>query len=426
MPARPGAAKLNGMTTMTDPPSPAAPAPASAPQPQPPRRLRRSTDDRVAAGVAGGLGEYFGVDPVLFRVLFAVTSFFGGAGVIGYLLAWVLIPDHNTTQAPVDRISAWMRRHKIPFWLVAIVGLIVAWATFFSWWAPAGPSFIVVVAIVVLAIALSRRANPKSPVASNPIATPAAPMTTAGPDAPAFTSPTYTAPLPETAAAADEPYLSETRAWIRESRERRRRSAPIRWGTLGALVAAIGGLAIADAIGGIVIPVYFWVGGAIVLVGLGVGLATRRTPWGLTVLLVPAVLGLIAFGNSPASFHDGSGKTAWAPASASQLDDQYRLAFGQLTLDLRSINSVDTPRTINITQAAGQVHLLLPNTLNASVHADVHLGDVRVDDNSTNDGPNDAGGFGYQKVVPAPSTATGAELTINVHLAAGDVKIDHS
>jgi phage shock protein PspC (stress-responsive transcriptional regulator) len=379
--------------------------------------------------VAGGLGEYFGLDPVLFRVLFAVTSFFGGAGVIAYLLAWVLIPDQTTTEAPMDRIAGWMRRHKIPFWLVAAVALIVAWATFFSWWAPPGPSFIVVVAIVVLAIALARRTNPKNTAAGPPAAMPPAPVPTAPADptaftAPAFADPAYTAP--PTAPAADAPYLSQTRAWIQESRERRRRSAPVRWATLGALAAAIGGLAIADAVGGIVIPVYFWVGGAIVLLGLGVGLATRRTPWGLTVLLVPAVLGLIAFGNSPASFHDGSGRTGWAPASAGQLDDQYRLAFGQLTLDLRSINSIDAPRTINITQAAGQVHLLLPKTLNASVHTEVHLGDVRVDDNRNNDGPNDAGGFDYNKVVPAPTTATGAALTINVHLAAGDVKIDHS
>jgi phage shock protein PspC (stress-responsive transcriptional regulator) len=423
MPASPDAVRLDAMTTMTDPTGPTASAPN--PVPPAPRRLRRSNDDRVAAGVAGGLGEYFGLDPVLFRVLFAVTSFFGGAGVIAYLLAWVLIPDHNTTQAPMDRIAAWMRHRKIPFWLVAGIALIIAWVTFFSWWAPPGPSIVVVLAIVVLAIALSRRENPKNATATDPVPAPASePAAFAGPmsNESAFAAPAFTS----LATTADEPYLSETRAWIQASRERRRRSAPVRWSTLGALVAALGGLAIGDAVGGIVIPVYFWVGGAIVLLGLGVGLATRRTPWGLTVLLVPAVLGLIAFGNSPASFHDGSGRTAWAPASANQLDDSYRLAFGQMTLDLTSINSIDAPRTINITQAAGQVHLLLPKSLNASVHTDVHLGDVRVDDNRDNSGPNDAGGFDYKKVVPAPATATGAALTINVHLAAGDVKIDHS
>jgi phage shock protein PspC (stress-responsive transcriptional regulator) len=56
------------------------------------RRLRRNRSNRVAAGVASGLGDYFGIDPVLFRVLFATSAFFGGAGILAYLLAWAAIP----------------------------------------------------------------------------------------------------------------------------------------------------------------------------------------------------------------------------------------------------------------------------------------------------------------------------------------------
>jgi hypothetical protein len=66
----------------------------------------------------------------------------------------------------------------------------------------------------------------------------------------------------------------------------------------------------------------------------------------------------------------------------------------------------------------------LPKTLNASVHADVHAGDVRVDDR-TGDGPNDAGGVNLTHDVAAPTGATGAPLKINVHLATGDVTVDH-
>ena len=61
---------------------PPPPGPPGSPPPVGPRLLRRSDRNRVAAGVAGGLGEYFGVDPVLFRVLFAVGAFFGGAGIL--------------------------------------------------------------------------------------------------------------------------------------------------------------------------------------------------------------------------------------------------------------------------------------------------------------------------------------------------------
>jgi len=57
-----------------------------------PKRLLRSGDDRMIAGVAGGLGRYFQVDPVIFRIGFAVSVFFGGLGVLAYLALWLFVP----------------------------------------------------------------------------------------------------------------------------------------------------------------------------------------------------------------------------------------------------------------------------------------------------------------------------------------------
>jgi len=56
------------------------------------RRLYRSPDDRVVAGVCGGLGEYFSIDPVLVRIVWIVLSLAGGAGLLLYILAWILVP----------------------------------------------------------------------------------------------------------------------------------------------------------------------------------------------------------------------------------------------------------------------------------------------------------------------------------------------
>src|SRR4051812_49740462 len=78
------------------------------------RLLRRTRTDRVAAGVSSGLGDYFGVDPVLFRVLFATSAFFGGAGILAYLLAWAAIPDEGTERAPIDGWIAALRRRRFP------------------------------------------------------------------------------------------------------------------------------------------------------------------------------------------------------------------------------------------------------------------------------------------------------------------------
>ena len=58
-----------------------------------PIRLRRSTDDKVIAGVCGGLGTYFGVDPLFFRLAFVVLAIGGGSGVLLYIVAWLIIPE---------------------------------------------------------------------------------------------------------------------------------------------------------------------------------------------------------------------------------------------------------------------------------------------------------------------------------------------
>ena len=50
-----------------------------------PRILSRSSEDKMIAGVAGGLGEYFGVDPVLFRVGFVAATLLSGVGALAYL-----------------------------------------------------------------------------------------------------------------------------------------------------------------------------------------------------------------------------------------------------------------------------------------------------------------------------------------------------
>ena len=60
-----------------------------------PRRLTRSTENKYVAGVAGGLGRYFGLDPVLFRVAFGVSMVFGGIGIVAYIALWVFLPTED-------------------------------------------------------------------------------------------------------------------------------------------------------------------------------------------------------------------------------------------------------------------------------------------------------------------------------------------
>lgn len=61
------------------------------------KRLTRSTSDRTVAGVCGGLGEYFGVDPTFIRLGFALLAVLGGPGVLLYIILWIVMPEGRDT-----------------------------------------------------------------------------------------------------------------------------------------------------------------------------------------------------------------------------------------------------------------------------------------------------------------------------------------
>jgi phage shock protein PspC (stress-responsive transcriptional regulator) len=75
-------------------------APTTERPPSP--RLRRSTDDKVVAGVCGGLGRYFDVDPLFFRLAFVVLTIGGGSGILLYLIGWLVIPEQGKDEAVVS------------------------------------------------------------------------------------------------------------------------------------------------------------------------------------------------------------------------------------------------------------------------------------------------------------------------------------
>ncbi len=56
------------------------------------KRLYRSSKSKVFGGVAGGIAEYFDVDPIIIRLLFVIIAFAGGGGAIVYLILWIALP----------------------------------------------------------------------------------------------------------------------------------------------------------------------------------------------------------------------------------------------------------------------------------------------------------------------------------------------
>jgi phage shock protein PspC (stress-responsive transcriptional regulator) len=132
------------------------------PEPGEPRRLTRSSGDRVLAGVAGGLGRYFGVDPVMFRIGFVISLFFGGLGAIGYGLLWLFVPidaDPDLAQRAGGRLRAlgfWRGLGLLALGVLLLAGLAVlaaaaAFGVGLGWGVPTAILIIAIGALLALA-----------------------------------------------------------------------------------------------------------------------------------------------------------------------------------------------------------------------------------------------------------------------------------
>ena len=60
------------------------------------KRLLRSRNDRIVAGVAGGIAAMFGIDPLFVRIAFVALALFNGFGLVVYLALWLLVPNEDS------------------------------------------------------------------------------------------------------------------------------------------------------------------------------------------------------------------------------------------------------------------------------------------------------------------------------------------
>jgi phage shock protein PspC (stress-responsive transcriptional regulator) len=122
----------------------------------PSRPLLRSRDDRKIWGVAGGLAEHVGFNPTLVRIFFVVTLFFGGAGLLAYLVLAVALPEDDGTGQPVAE-SVWSRLGKVVLVCVLVaVGLFLAagLAVVSAWVTATGHGTVIAIAVIVFGLGL--------------------------------------------------------------------------------------------------------------------------------------------------------------------------------------------------------------------------------------------------------------------------------
>ena len=103
-----------------------------------PKKLYKSKNNKMFAGVAGGLAEYFNIDPVVIRGLFVLTAFVNGLGFIIYIVMMLLLPEEgevrrneNVIDISSDQKKNWFkgddgRRNLLALVVIVIGGFILA------------------------------------------------------------------------------------------------------------------------------------------------------------------------------------------------------------------------------------------------------------------------------------------------------------
>ncbi len=76
------------------------------------KKLYRSRKNTKIAGVCGGIAEYFNVDSNIIRLLAVLTVFFGGGGIIVYIIAWILIPLESVEDESSDKQTSRSREEN--------------------------------------------------------------------------------------------------------------------------------------------------------------------------------------------------------------------------------------------------------------------------------------------------------------------------
>ncbi len=289
--------------------------PPESPQP---RRLVRSRSDRVIGGVCGGLGRYFNIDPTIFRIGAVVLVFVGGAGLLAYLAALLLIPSEDSpaaTDAP--------GRNR---WLV-IAGVVVLLCV--SWPFLLGGGLLLAGILVPFAILVAAGVLVWWFVSGE------------GP-------------------GADAGDIAKRAAL-----------------GIGILVLcgviAIGGAWAAAAGGETVVAITVIVAGAAILIGAFV----RPVRW----LVLPAVTLALSAGAVSASGIDldgGVGERDYRPASVADLRDEYQLGMGELVVDLRQTDLPSGDVPVGIDLGIGEARLIVPADVCVATDAQVGIGEVRT------------------------------------------------
>jgi phage shock protein PspC (stress-responsive transcriptional regulator) len=390
-------------------------------------RLRRSSSDRYIAGVAGGLGRHFDVDPTIIRVVLAVLTFFGGAGVLVYGAVWLFVPEDGHATAPVE-VGTDARR--IILLVAGVIALSVVFGSpfFGGSWGHGFPLSLLVIGLICVALFATRdqrrqsRNQPPPPWGSVPTAAQQPAQQPYQPPAPEGTTMTVTDTRTETGQQPPAWMPPPPPAYVPPPPRPRRTGLVLFWPTLALIAIALGTLGIFDVNGSVQPSAYVALAVAIIAGMLLIGAFVGR-PGGLIALGILATLGLGITSAVEAStdWETGGENLRLAPVSALAVQDSYTVPNGQITLDLTGVRDIAAldGREIDLHLNAGEIDVTLPPGVNAVVNAEMRFaGDITIDGSQR-------GGFDQSltRTITGSTDPNAPTLTLDLHARVGEISV---
>ncbi|WP_431950398.1 PspC domain-containing protein [Actinacidiphila sp. bgisy167] len=407
--------------------------PAAAP---PGPRLARHRERKVIAGVCEGAGRYFGIDPVVFRIVLGVLALTGGLGLVAYGLAWLLVPLEGESASEAHRLlSGRVEGTALTAVLVALVGC----GLFLSTLGSGGNLTFSLALLAAFAGAVywsvhRRQATeaPAQPVAPPPTQPPPQPAAaawwkeTAVEDAPSAPGPGGYLWGPDDGPADEE---RDRREWRERRRAVRREGA---W--LGGLVfclaaaAAAGGLAASWSAQPLATSVQIALGSALAVFGLGFVVSTwwGRLGGGTVVMVLLTAALLVGSTTLPPSVGTDWQQRTWTPTTLATVRDSYELGAGRATLDLSRLQPGGRTVSTRAQVGAGQLVVRIPQDVALRMHVQVGVGDLKLPGDKDQDIDVRPGLDRKVALAPVDGRKPVGTLELDVEVGVGQVKVVQS
>ena len=398
------------------------------------RTLCRSSTDKVIAGVAGGIGAYFGIDSVIVRIAFIVLTFLGGAGPFLYLIGWLALPTEDSPSVIAKALGGGTPNRFRSLLAVALIGLgllITAnlsgdlFDLFVDVWSIAPYLALILIAAGVALVLWPGPAGGSKPTPVRPPVPPAPPPGTPPPSS-AFASP---APTPPAAAGPEWSAASPTGppppAGVPSPPAKRRRDRSwIGLLTVAALFVYTGTALMLDRLDVIATDVGVFFALALAITGAGLLASAFIAPARSLIWLgaaISALLLLVVGVDVPRG--SGVGEARVTVADIEELEDEYRHGVGQLVVDLRDLDPERTDHSVDLSLGIGELRVYVPDSISTTADIKVGVGSI----NARGAGYawyESTDGFGTRRTIAVPVGGdTTGELRLDIDVGIGEVEV---